>query len=797
MLPDFLQSNFKTYKEDTNTIAIWLAVKAKQCGYSADLLYNPSSQSAQPQRLKGKARKEAKEAQRNGSTQKPVVQVPPPLVKALNRAIELRSLHNDWSRKQQSSIESDQAHSYFLGILERTREILRPRMPAVDHSISKPFASLSIATGSSGPESCQQSANIFDHLKLEESSQEFLDAPEMVQIVAADPTSESRYEAETVQSPEEKYLATHCLFQDIRNIRNFLRSLWTNYKDHNIDLIAASLTTNTAVHLVCDLENDFTQRFPDMSGYEEISQFFYTVQCAHRGQHPSYKERADDHLNFKMYDIAEEIMLPTYIILSSLQDVISPTHALVYKPGYFGHRDRRTTWAQKSPREKFQDDKLVLLEGFPDLHLLATMTTKHTPLAEDEFFRGIRGMAPDREIPLWLVFAAQCFLDAQHVLEGDLSCGYEDLRRTASTIKTTIEENFDFHSFLSIANWPKQNDVPLKEMISVIDQWVLKDILVEKNRKLQQNLGVSQEEPFRLLRQYPLVWIVHLRPRSPFPRDCRYLFKCAAWKDMELVIMLQSPEILFVGDAPNNLEEYFKRLLLSMGYSATAFAANRRTNIGPQASARGPRSLKELGQVGKLFGNRYCNNAPTVAFTRESIQPIVDAKMEDSDDEDEDSSNRPKQAASGALLARSIKRSGTSISTLGFLEDIANALHAEQLEISIDYLLLHRTCWQLLRQVNVACKPKLLEMYGGGYLEKENQLPYIVGYIFMAATQTKKVANVLLPRRTEEVTSKLLAMAGEAVGQFIRKNSTGDVLVRMLRREYGYALDFGELDDAI
>ncbi|KAL8669786.1 MAG: hypothetical protein Q9224_007717, partial [Gallowayella concinna] len=265
--------------------------------------------------------------------------------------------------------------------------------------------------------------------------------------------------------------------------------------------------------------------------------------------------------------------------------------------------------------------------------------------------------------------------------------------------------------------------------------------------------------------------------------------------DMELVIVMQSPEILSVGNTPNNLEEYFKRFLLRMGYSATAFASNRRTNIGPLASTREPRSLKELGQVGRVFADRCCNNAPTVAFTTESIQPIVDLRWkitvmmriraERTD---------PNKLLSGTLIARSSKRTGSSTSMLAFLEDIENALHAEQLEVSIDYLLLHRTCWQLLRQMNVACKSKLLGMYGAGSLKKENQLPiFVVGYIFITATQTKKVANLLLPGRTEEVTSKLLAMAGEAVEKFVKTKNNGDVLVRMLRTEYGYGLDFREL----
>lgn len=63
MLPDFLRSDYKTYKADTDAIATWLALTAKRCGYAPDLLEsggdNPTATS---KRLKGKARKQTKEA---------------------------------------------------------------------------------------------------------------------------------------------------------------------------------------------------------------------------------------------------------------------------------------------------------------------------------------------------------------------------------------------------------------------------------------------------------------------------------------------------------------------------------------------------------------------------------------------------------------------------------------------------------------------------------------------------------------------------------------------------------------
>jgi len=274
------------------------------------------------------------------------------------------------------------------------------------------------------------------------------------------------------------------------------------------------------------------------------------------------------------------------------------------------------------------------------------------------------------------------------------------------------------------------------------------------------------------------------------------------WKDMELVISLQGHDKFFVGDAPKGLEEYLKRFLLSMGYSAAIFAANRRPNANV-VSSKGPRCLTELCAVGKLFAGRYCNNDSGVSWTKETMRPIIEAKLDDDSDEDESEatisatseikSRKTKQSSSGSLL-RKPKRNGTSIETTDFLLDIANALHAETVELSLDYLRVHRFCWRLLRAVNDACKPRLLRTYGGGYLEREDQLPFVVGYIFMAATMTSQIAGVLIPRRTEvEVSSQLLMTAADTIAGMI-ETGDGAMATRMLEQQIGAELDFGALE---
>ena len=347
--------------------------------------------------------------------------------------------------------------------------------------------------------------------------------------------------------------------------------------------------------------------------------------------------------------------------------------------------------------------------------------------------------------------------------------------------------------------------------------------------QIQRNMPIPDPEPFRLLKQYPLLcglftfalkmraqeigltfanaWgsILYSSHLYNAVRQEKLLLK--PWRDIELLIALHSPERLFAGDRPKGLEEYLKGFMLSMGYSAANFASNRRRNEAPTASARGPRSLKQLCEAGELFAGRYCNNDRTVAWTRESIQKIFDSKMDnDSDDGESDASHpeataaekkarKVKTSATGSLIRKPKGDNQAKKSTLDFLNDLANVLHAESIELSIDYLRMHRSCWTLLRIVNQGCRPKLLETYGGGYLEKESQLPFVVGYIFMTATNTSRLANLLIPRRENvEISSRLLATAAGLIEVMI-DTGAGGAEIEMLEKCCGYRFDTSAMDD--
>jgi hypothetical protein len=63
MLPGFLESTYKKYKNDTSIFVKWLCEAGFKCGYATSIVQTAKEEpAAKAPRLKGKARKEAKQA---------------------------------------------------------------------------------------------------------------------------------------------------------------------------------------------------------------------------------------------------------------------------------------------------------------------------------------------------------------------------------------------------------------------------------------------------------------------------------------------------------------------------------------------------------------------------------------------------------------------------------------------------------------------------------------------------------------------------------------------------------------
>ena len=96
----------------------------------------------------------------------------------------------------------------------------------------------------------------------------------------------------------------------------------------------------------------------------------------------------------------------------------------------------------------------------------------------------------------------------------------------------------------------------------------------------------------------------------------------------------------------------------------------------------------------------------------------------------------------------------------------------------------------LLRSVNDACKSRLLKTYETNYLERENQLSFVIDYIFMTTTTISQIARVLLFRRSDvEIFSKLLMTVATTLEVMI-ENDADVIETKTLELVYNVELVF-------
>ncbi|KAL9607248.1 MAG: hypothetical protein Q9167_007820 [Letrouitia subvulpina] len=871
MLPSFLFDSYKQYKTDSDAVATWLANTARQHGYPEDLLGESEalqqSQQKTP-RLKGRARKLAREAAQNKSPnssiagQKPVnelkapkylialkdfislaewiaakmrAEVPPDFLRVLDRAIAVRKRHHDWwycHNRRDASIDgqdeqANKGHGYFISVLERVRKILRSKMPIefLKDPLAQPGDSPDEARLGNVP-------NLFENLNIEEPSEAFLiSKPALTTQQSTQALSQYQYGLQTNSDPEEVQFAIHCLFNDLNNLRRYLQQVWDGYKQGAFDLVAVSITTNTAIDFAKQFEENFTTRFPDHVNFASYIEAFYIQLCLDNGRHPGVKEYPDDEMVFAVYDEAESILFPAYMLMSSFSDVVKPGILPSYKLGYFGVYDASSDRRSKSARDKFREDKILMMEVLPDFCAFAQRPGRNP--AEDGITRGMREMIKQNKVHVWLAFAAQIFLDISHILRVEASRGFSDLVRSAKYVETNIELVLKFHEKLRIQNWPRQNDQVLIQILDLIKEWVKTDA-VNKIRTIimkRNNLTPPPTEPFVFLKRHPLYCglltynIKYLAQEASiiFANAWGSIMYCAhlynalhqeqlistSWQDMDLALLMHRTKEMFIGDFPKTIKDYFSRFSLAMGCSASNFAKNRRQEDVISSKA-GPRKLNFVCPVSAIFQARYCGNEPTAHFSPEDIEAIfqggTDDDEDDTDSNDEESNewSSPKIKISATIEEPSLspftssqacrpqkshmESSKTGVRPVELLNALLNAIQTETLYLSFNHFRLHTFCWRLLRALKESLDLDLRKYYGPRYLENENQLPFIVGYIFMTAVETKRLGKMLAPKKEDVVSNQLLIKAGEVLQEMLDCGA-GRIELEMLKRGLGFEVE--------
>lgn len=267
---------YAEYKRDTNAVATWLAASTKFCTSATD--ESPNKKPAG--RLKGKARKLAQEETKEAkpaskytiatahwipmtrmlaeSDQK--IDVPMSVVTTLRRAISLRkkvseTVQQASGERKVADATSDDAHQHFVSILDEVLKLLEAR--AGKAAIASPGSTRKGKR--KAPPSGQYSA-----LDVEEPSQAFLDAPDVV-LPPPVPSDNNIYEAQIPRTWEEVYASFHFMTMELQVLQESVADIWKQYLDGGISLVTAALTSRATN----DLGREVIERhLPDFEDFE-------------------------------------------------------------------------------------------------------------------------------------------------------------------------------------------------------------------------------------------------------------------------------------------------------------------------------------------------------------------------------------------------------------------------------------------------------------------------------------------------------------------------------------------------
>lgn len=87
---------------------------------------------------------------------------------------------------------------------------------------------------------------------------------------------------------------------------------------------------------------------------------------------------------------------------------------------------------------------------------------------EDEFLRGMKEMDRTRQVPMYLAFAAQMFLDIHHILRGKVTEAHATCWSQMGLMEENLRLHLDFHKNVKIDHWPKSNDMAILQLIAHI-----------------------------------------------------------------------------------------------------------------------------------------------------------------------------------------------------------------------------------------------------------------------------------------------------------------------------------------
>ncbi|EXJ56152.1 hypothetical protein A1O7_09083 [Cladophialophora yegresii CBS 114405] len=230
------------------------------------------------------------------------------------------------------------------------------------------------------------------------------------------------------------------------------------------------------------------------------------------------------------------------------------------------------------------------------------------------------------------------------------------------------------------------------------------------------------------------------------------------WRDMEFVHRAQDESNMYAGAAPKSTDDYYKRFSLAvLGFSVTNFARNRRRPHNIALKANGHRVLEKRTPVSDAFFMQYCFQQDRKNLSAQELLDVLGTSKRkamvgalEGEEALMCDIAIPKDLPREPKASKKARRAVTpDISPAGALCKLRRSLEGESLELSLDYMMMHRLCTRVLFSVRDAVATQMQDLYGT-VPRQERGLPMVVMFILSTLVTGKAKSKVnILPFRKD------------------------------------------------
>ncbi|KAH8589620.1 hypothetical protein B0O99DRAFT_636567 [Bisporella sp. PMI_857] len=814
MLPDFLKPSYKRYKDDTDHFAFWLVNIAKKCGLQPDSATQKNSNTETPGKAKSKGKPvESKYVATTSellnigqAIANSAVRVPASILALGKRAIKLRKdvTSHFWGK---GDIASNKRHAHFISVLENICEALEWQKATEASSKNKP------PVDHDKDVDTQAWLNRFAALTVEELQ----DVPESIADASEIMKVEVVEDDDVADEAADAYLSHHffmifCLLYDLQNWRTFISQTWTEYRDLKIDLMTASIITDNAVQLAQTLIKEVVDSWPrKLPGDDlEIQRILYATACLAHGVDELVSPSLT--FNIKLADFADWCYLPTATLLQSFIPVFQDNSVPVYKPGYFGTYDPKADRANMSVVERFNEDKLILMELLPEFCVM-DMFHIRMPVS-DKITSGFVEFIHDKKPTLWLSFAAQILLDTHHTMRSSRLGAFGDLRMSGLRIARTIEDFWKLsETHPKPKFWPQAGDDEIKRIRQCIETFIEKDPLLVVRQTLARELSYQKQDypdHFVFSRNPVLCGLImtHLNLSMQTVgqllvnqwydvQQMAFLYNLVqqsssklVWPDIEMFIKIHGENRIFIGDRPKDAAQSLNRLEMVTGISsATRFARDsRQGRVGfhnPDKNWNAARLLEPTTKVVNLFRDQYMAGININAISSANVEKLLN----DLSDEAKTTANKSKKGGkkgelplssnSQLLLERKWSRTH-NIGPLQLLALIKSKLCEEEPVILFNYFGMHKRSIEILRLIKAKEHHKFVQYFTPHYMPNDSMISNLVILVHHVARGSAQAGGLIgLGTDGKMVVSRIVVSCGDVMEDYLKKN--GDAACKELR----------------